>query len=131
MGLRKLCRGIAAGSLLLAVPVVGQPSVSAIKEGWHVVRPGETLWAIAARYLGAEQEWVVLHQLNPQIVDPHRITPGERIRVRVAPEHAGDVAQIVKISRRVEEQLTPHPWSPSTERDLLNPRDGVRTFERG
>jgi hypothetical protein len=45
-------------------------------------------------------------------------------------EHAIDVAQVVKISRQVEELLTPHPWLPSTEEDLLNPGDGMRTFEQ-
>ena len=129
MGMRSLCGAVAAGFLLLASSAAAQPSASAVKEGWHVVRPGETLWAIAERYLGSEEDWVAIHQINPQIANPHRITPGQRIRVQVAAEHAVDVAQVVKVSRRVEEQLTPHPWSPSTEQDLLNPRDGVRTFE--
>ena len=114
---------------LVTVPVAGQSSTTAVREGWHIVRPGESLWVIAARYLGAEEEWKTIHALNPEIADPHRISPGQRVRVRVAPEYSGDVAKVVKISRRVEEQLTPHPWAASAVENLLNPRDGMRTFE--
>lgn len=93
------------------------------------MRPGESLWSIAERYLGAEKRWPELHALNSDIVDPHRIAPGQRVRVRVVGEHAIDLAKVVTISRKVEELLTPHPWLPSAEDDLLNPRDGMRTFE--
>ena len=115
--------------ILAGVPLAAQSTTSSVREGWHVVRPGETLWSIAERYLGDEELWRELHALNSEIGDPHRISPGQRIRVRVAGEYAVDVAQVVKVSRKVEEQLTPHPWLPSTELNLLNPRDGVRTFE--
>lgn len=119
------------GALVFLAPLYGlaQSSDDALLDGWHIVRPGETLWDLAERYLGSEEAWPELHTLNPGISDPNRISPGQRVRVQVRAQHAADVAQIAAISRRVEEQLTPLPWSPSTELNMLNPRDGVRTYE--
>ncbi len=94
-----------------------------------MVRPGETLRAIAERYLGSVEEWSTLVALNPEITDPNRIEPSQRIRVRLADGEASDIAKLTKVSRRVDEQLSPHPWSPALEENLLNPDDGVRTFE--
>ncbi len=120
---------IAALSLAVAPNMVAQAPDEALLDGWHVVRPGETLWDLAERYLGSEEAWPELHALNRNIDNPHRISPGQRVRVQVRPQHAADVAQIASISRKVEEQLTPLPWLPSTELNMLNPRDGVRTYE--
>jgi hypothetical protein len=108
---------------------VAQSPPDALLDGWHIVRPGETLWDLAERYLGSEEAWPELHTLNPDISDPNRISPGQRVRVQVRAAHAADVALIAAISRKVEEQLAPLPWLPSTERNMLNPRDGVRTYE--
>jgi len=116
-------------SVLAVPPAYAQTAATAVSDGWHTVRPGESLWEIAARYLGSETEWRTIHALNPDIENPNRITPGQRVRVEVAPGYSGDVAKVVKISRRVEEQLTPHPWTASSVENLLNPRDGMRTFE--
>ena len=130
--IRTLLLGFAGSlslSLALSLALAAQPMETAVNDGWHTVRPGESLWAIAARYLGDEKEWATLHAMNPQIRNPHLIAPGQRIRVRIEAEYAGDVAKVVKISRRVEEQLTPHPWKASSVENLLNPRDGMRTFE--
>jgi len=123
--------GLCTASLLLFhVPfAASQPATPALLDGWHVVRPGETLWDLAERYLGSEEAWPKLHALNPDVANPHQIKPGQRVRVQVFLEHGADVAQVATVSRRVEEQLRPLPWLPSSERDMLNPRDGVRTYE--
>jgi hypothetical protein len=118
---------VAALAVVVAAPARAQETSMA--EGWHVVRPGETLRAIAERYLGSVEDWTVLAGLNPEIADPNQISPAQRIRVRVAAGQAVDVAKLTKVSRRVDEQLSPHPWSPALEENLLNPDDGVRTFE--
>lgn len=128
-GGRRRAPAARAWALLLLAPLAAAAQPAAVAEGWHVVRPGETLRAIAARYLGTEEEWSTLAVLNAEIADPNRIDPGQRIRVRLKTGVAVDVAQLVKVSRRVEEQLSPHPWSPAGEENLLNPNDGIRTFE--
>jgi hypothetical protein len=45
----------------------------------HVVRNGDTLWTIAALYLGSTEEWPKLWAMNPQITNPHWIFPGDLV----------------------------------------------------
>lgn len=48
-------------------------------EVWHTVVKGESLWKIARNY-GVDVTEVIA--LNPQIKNPNRIYPGERVRVK-------------------------------------------------
>jgi hypothetical protein len=97
--------------------------------GWHTVRPGETLEAIAARYLGSSGEWRRLQRLNPGINDANRIEPGQRIRVLIR-QGVSPAAQLSRLSRQVEEQPSPIPWSEARVGDVLVERDGVRTYRK-
>jgi LysM domain len=126
---RQAWLSVAVAAVFGAMPALAQAPTDVVREGWHVVRPGETLWVLAKRYLGDDEAWPVLYALNPEIANPHHISPGQRVRVQVTGDYVTDVAQVTKVSRRVEGQLTPNPWQPSIELDLLNPHDGVRTFE--
>ncbi len=112
----------------LGVTIGAAAEPSGMRAGWHVVRPGETLHAVAQRYLGDSADWPSLAALNPSVSDPNLIYSGQRIRVRVLNAAAPDTAQLTKVSRRVEEQLRPLAWSPASEENFLNTRDGVRTF---
>lgn len=93
---------------------------------WHIVRPGETLEQIAARFLGSVQLWKELHRLNPTIADPNRIEPGQRIRIP-AMRPALPAAAVNRLSRQVEEQPSPISWTQAKTGDVLVERDGVRT----
>jgi len=46
-----------------------------------VVVPGDTLWDIAARRLGAARSWPAIYALNREVIgpDPGVITPGQRL----------------------------------------------------
>ncbi|MFL6293111.1 MAG: LysM peptidoglycan-binding domain-containing protein [Thermoanaerobaculia bacterium] len=110
-------------------PAWAQPQDD-VQPGWHIVRLGETLEALAARYLGSSQLWKQLAQLNPDLPDPDRIEPGQRIRVLVPRRALLPVAQVERVSRRVEEQPQPNPWLEARAGDLLAERDAVRTYPR-
>jgi hypothetical protein len=125
-----------AGLLLSSVLAPGTaraqsspPAAPAGETVWHIVRPGETLEQIAARYLGSVQRWKELHQLNPAIADPNRIEPGLRVRLP-AVRQALPVATVNRMSRQVEDQPSPISWTDARLGDVLVERDGVRTFRK-
>jgi hypothetical protein len=45
----------------------------------HVVVPGDTLWDISEAYLGTPWVWPAVWRDNPEVANPHRIWPGDRI----------------------------------------------------
>jgi nucleoid-associated protein YgaU len=60
---------------LLAAPALAVDPV-------HVVKPGETLWQIAANLTGNAQRWPELYRANrDQIKDPSRLYPGQRLAI--------------------------------------------------
>lgn len=67
--------------------VKGGPNGSFITEGQytpelHTVRRGDTLWEISNRYYQNPYSWPKLWAHNPQILNPHWIYPGDRLRLR-------------------------------------------------
>ena len=70
-GLR-LPERVAVGPEAVAAPVAS-PAVR--------VAPGDTLWDIAARRLGAGASWPAIYALNRDVIgpDPGVITPGQRL----------------------------------------------------
>ncbi|PYQ57783.1 MAG: hypothetical protein DMF53_21750, partial [Acidobacteria bacterium] len=108
----------------------GRPSSPAPEQtGWHTVRPGETLEGIAAQFLGSAERWTEIHRLNPDIRDPHWISPGRRIRIPSV-ESSLPAARLNRLSRQVEDQPSPIPWQNAQEGDMLVERDGVRTHQK-
>lgn len=114
--------------ILAAGPLGAQVSPDNLEPGWHIVRPGDTLEALADLYLGSSQLWKRLAELNRDILDPDLIEPGQRLRVLLPVRGTLPVARIGRISRKVEEQPHPNPWNEARPGDLLVERDAVRTY---
>lgn len=120
-----ICLILAPGA---AGPVAAQAPPDNLEPGWHIVRPGDTLEALADLYLGSSQFWKRLAELNRDILDPDRIEPGQRLRVLLPVRGPLPVARIDRVSRKVEEQPHPNPWNEARPGDLLVERDAVRTY---
>lgn len=86
------------GEMLYIPERSGAPPVELID---HVVQPGDTLRAIAQRYLGDEMAWPAIFEANrgrpaPQgraLTDPDLIWPGMTLRIPIAPDQARAVNQ--------------------------------------
>lgn len=48
----------------------------------HTVRRGDTLWGIAGQHYRSPYQWPKVWSYNPQILNPHWIYPGDRVRLR-------------------------------------------------
>lgn len=72
------------GMALLVMPVQGfsESQTESIQEETHMgysVQQGDTLWDIAKRFYDSPLRWPDVWGMNPQISNPHRIYPGERV----------------------------------------------------
>ncbi|MCL4821831.1 MAG: LysM peptidoglycan-binding domain-containing protein [Vicinamibacteria bacterium] len=124
-------RGLWLVSLLAAVPAAGQdPAERTAGDtlGWHTVVAGETLMGITQKYLGSSAGWRDNWRLNPDVSDPNRLSPGQKLRIVV--KRKVRTAELAALSRKVEEKPYPEPWTSAELGDLLRERDGLRTHER-
>lgn len=48
---------------------------------YYTIKKGDTLWDLSQRFVDSPWLWPDLWQRNGQIANPHRIYPGERIRI--------------------------------------------------
>jgi nucleoid-associated protein YgaU len=64
-------------------PVAGPEAGPAPSATSVVVRPGDTLWALAAEHLGDPERWPELYAANRAVVgaDPDLIRPAQRLRL--------------------------------------------------
>ncbi|WP_462320170.1 LysM peptidoglycan-binding domain-containing protein [Halochromatium sp.] len=88
---------------LLVAQVALQPDAPEV----YTVRPGDTLWGIAGRFLRDPWRWPEVWEGNPEIGDPSQIYPGEQLVLDIsdagAPRvrAASDGLRVVKLSPRV------------------------------
>jgi hypothetical protein len=121
-----LLAAVAAAQEVTVVPPPPRPGYTVL---WHEVRPGETLEGLSETLSGSWTLWEDNWRLNPGLDNPHRLVPGQRIRILVPGE--AETAEIRQLAQRVEEQ--PHPdvaWTKANLGDRLKEKDGLRTYER-
>lgn len=84
---------ISWGVLFLALCCINTPSLAKdikLKTGHpiqYTVKPGDTLWEIAARFLDDPLQWQTLFQTNPQVENPYKIYPGQVLELQITDGH--------------------------------------------
>jgi hypothetical protein len=59
-----------------------EPSTIELESGvYYTVKKGDTLWDISNRYFNTHWRWPQIWSENQQIMNPHRIFPGDRLRL--------------------------------------------------
>jgi hypothetical protein len=69
----------------------------------YVIRPGDTLWSIANKYLKHPWEWKTLWQANPQIKNPDRLYVGARLELQ-----RNNNAPYIRVLSNGTVKLSPH-----------------------
>ncbi|WP_295550413.1 LysM peptidoglycan-binding domain-containing protein [Stenotrophomonas maltophilia] len=70
-------RTVVAAAMLTVATYATAVEVNGGHPDTYVVRKGDTLWDIAARFLQKPWLWPEIWQANPQIANPHLIYPGD------------------------------------------------------
>ncbi len=93
----------------------------------HVVRPGDTLEALAGHYLGSQYRWQEIWRVNQEIENPHLIEPGYRIRIPLKSRLPSNSVKVRSAGSRVEEQPRPLEWIGALRNDVLVVHDAIKT----
>ncbi len=94
-----IAAGNAAGPAPASAPVDTRGMINASAPAHYTVKRGDTLWGIASMYLKDPWLWPEVWVINPQVVNPHLIYPGDQLalaygadgRPQISLEQAGAV----------------------------------------
>jgi hypothetical protein len=91
----------------------------------YTVQRGDTLWAIASKFLSQPWYWPEIWYLNPDIKNPHRIYPGDTLRLVYDAEGKPQI----RVERGNEVRLSPQVrTTPLGEAITAIPYDMVAAF---
>ncbi|HET7854033.1 MAG TPA: LysM peptidoglycan-binding domain-containing protein [Candidatus Methylomirabilis sp.] len=85
-----------------------------LPEGVYNVREGDTLWAIAGRYLDNPRLWPQIWKENPFVTNPNRIFPGDPLTIPGFGPPSRSLAEAPPVPPVGEEQVAP-PIAPPVE----------------
>jgi LysM repeat protein len=81
----------------------------------YTVKEGDTLWDISGLYLQQPWQWPQLWKLNPQVVDPHLIYPGDVLSLSY--DNAGN--PVLSVNDESVIKVSPDSTETSTEGELI------------
>jgi hypothetical protein len=95
-------------SLLLVPTALAEDLLRADHPTHYVVKKGDTLWDISARFLRSPWRWPDIWYVNPQVANPHLIYPGDRLDLTYV-----DGKPQLRLSRgtvKLSPQVRSKPW---------------------
>ena len=128
-----LVLGALAGTLAVAADPAATPAagrttsvpLAANAPSSYVVQRGDTLWGIAAKFLNEPWYWPEVWYLNPEVKNPHRIYPGDTLRL----VYDGEGHPQIRVERGEAVRLSPQVRStPLDESIPAIPFDVVAAF---
>lgn len=66
-----------------ACGIFGAREILAENTTGHAVEKGDTLWDLSGEYLNNPLQWPKIWKVNPEIANPHRIMPGQVVRIPI------------------------------------------------
>ncbi len=135
-----------AAALLTVATLATAVDLRADHPDTYVVKRGDTLWDISARFLQKPWLWPEIWQANPQIKNPHLIYPGDIISLayldRVAvqqgprtesPVNAVPLAEIEPFLKdlRVMDDINGLPYVVGLEDDRMHASQGQVAYVKG
>jgi len=73
----------------------------------YTVQRGDTLWGIASKFLSQPWYWPEIWYLNPEVKNPHRIYPGDTLKLVYVAGANGEMRPEIRVERGNETKLSP------------------------
>ncbi|TKJ34354.1 hypothetical protein CEE39_02585 [bacterium (candidate division B38) B3_B38] len=89
------------------VEATGFPLQQAAGEKVHTVVKGDTLWKLAAQYLGDPSLWKLIWEANPELTEPNRLVVGQKLVIPSPPKPPAPPEEKIVPPEKPEEVITP------------------------
>lgn len=127
MAIRKLARVLSWLVMALSATALAESlELNPNHPDRYVVREGDTLWDISAKFLREPWRWPAIWQANPQIEDPHLIYPGDELVLSY--RNGEPVIEVVRGKQTIK--LSPEVRVYALDREAIPtiPIDAIQQF---